>query len=279
MQSKIDNFQKILIDDVCSDVPNAFWHRKKHIVDLPYVKDFDEKNIPTNAHPIQMNAETVEFCKKEINDLVQKRHIINLSHIEDFPTNVLVQGPMMGSYQYFTDVFKGNVHNTKMITILDYPNILNASSQEPEHITWISTTNKRNNNIYTTDKWVIMTSLAERRNKGKAPAQGYSQDKRLPTGQYFVMHEGASSGVKPSRSTSLQEFVPAEVTYSSGDMVIPLQEVLSKNLPFHNGTYSKLPDSIKFILDNLQVAFTRNHLNLFQKTLQALEIHLVNLTA
>ena len=29
LQSKIDNFQKMLIDDVCSDVPNAFWHRKK----------------------------------------------------------------------------------------------------------------------------------------------------------------------------------------------------------------------------------------------------------
>ena len=27
----------MLIDNVCSDVPNAFWHRKKHIVDLPYV--------------------------------------------------------------------------------------------------------------------------------------------------------------------------------------------------------------------------------------------------
>ena len=52
MQSKIDNFQKMLIDDVCSDVPNAFWHRKKNIVDLPYVKDFDEKNIPTKARPI-----------------------------------------------------------------------------------------------------------------------------------------------------------------------------------------------------------------------------------
>ena len=51
----------MLIDDVCSDVPNAFWHRKKHIVDLPYVKDFDEKNIPTKARPIRMNAETVEF--------------------------------------------------------------------------------------------------------------------------------------------------------------------------------------------------------------------------
>ena len=64
LQSKIDNFLKMLIGDVCSDVPNAFWHRKKHIVDLPYVKDFNEKNIPIKARPIQMNAETVEFCKK-----------------------------------------------------------------------------------------------------------------------------------------------------------------------------------------------------------------------
>ena len=93
------------------------------------------------------------------------------------------------------------------------------------------------------------------------------------------MHEGASSGVKSSRSKSLQEFVPVEVTYSSGDMVIALQEVLSRNLQFHNGTYSKLPDSIKFILDNLQAAYTKDDRKLFQKTLRALEIHLVNLTA
>ena len=124
-----------------------------------------------------------------------------------------------------------------------------------------------------------MASSAERRNKGKALAQGYSQDKRFPAGQSFLMHEGASSGVKPSRSTSLQEFVPAKVTYSSGDMVIALQEVLSRNLQFHNGTYSELSDSIKFILDNLQATFTKDDRNLFQKTLRALEIHLVNLTA
>ena len=67
-----------------------------------------------------------------------------------------------------------------------------------------------------------MTSSTERMNKGEAPAHGYSQDKRLPVGQPFVMHEGASSGIKPSRSTSLQEFVLIEVTYSSGDMVIAL---------------------------------------------------------
>ena len=65
-------------------------------------------------------------------------------------------------------------------------------------------------------------SSAEKRNKGKAPAQDHSQDKRIPAGQPFVMHEGASSGVKPSGSTSLQDFVPAEVTYSNGDMVIAL---------------------------------------------------------
>ena len=93
------------------------------------------------------------------------------------------------------------------------------------------------------------------------------------------MYEGASSRVKLSGSTSLQEFVPIEVTYFSGDMEIPLQEVLSRSLQFHNGTHSELSDSIKFILDKLQAAFTRNHCKLFQKTLRALEIHLVNLTA
>ena len=116
-----------------------------------------------------------------------------------------------------------------------------------------------------------MTSSAERRNREKAPTQGYSQDKMIPAGQPFVMHEDISSGVKPSGSTSLQEFVLAEVTYSSGDMIITLQEVLSKNLQFHNGFYSKLPDAIKFILDNLHAAYTRNHSKLFQKTLKALE--------
>ena len=74
-------------------------------------------------------------------------------------------------------------------------------------------------------------------------------------------------------------YVPAEMTYSSGDMIIALQEVLSRSLQFHNGVYSELPDSIKYIIDNLYAAFTRSNHSLFEKTLQALEIHLVNLTA
>ena len=72
LQSKIDNYHKVLINDVCFDIPNTFWHNKKHIVNLSYVIDFNENNIPTKARPIQMNAETIEFCKKEINDLLAK---------------------------------------------------------------------------------------------------------------------------------------------------------------------------------------------------------------
>ncbi|KAG2663269.1 hypothetical protein I3760_16G019700 [Carya illinoinensis] len=66
LRSKIEDFQKILIYEVCSELPNAFWHRKKHVVSLPYVKNFSENLIPTKARPIQMNREILEFCKNEI---------------------------------------------------------------------------------------------------------------------------------------------------------------------------------------------------------------------
>ena len=79
------------------------------------------------------------------------------------------------------------------------------------------------------------------------------------------MHEGASSGVKSSGTTSLQGDVPAEVTYSNGDIIIALQEVLARNLQLHNGTYSELPASIKFILDNLQSAFIKTTVMFFNK--------------
>ena len=53
-------------------MPHAFWDRKKHIVDLPYEKDFREKQIPTKAKPIQMNEELFQYCQKEIKDLLDK---------------------------------------------------------------------------------------------------------------------------------------------------------------------------------------------------------------
>ncbi|WMV54580.1 hypothetical protein MTR67_047965 [Solanum verrucosum] len=58
--------------DICADHPSAFWNRKKHIVTLSYEDDFSEENIPTKSRPCQMNTELVEFCKKEIDNLLQK---------------------------------------------------------------------------------------------------------------------------------------------------------------------------------------------------------------
>ena len=46
--------------------------QKKHIVELPYEKDFKESQIPTKARPIQMNEELLQYCQKEIKDLLDK---------------------------------------------------------------------------------------------------------------------------------------------------------------------------------------------------------------
>ncbi|KAK9689535.1 hypothetical protein RND81_09G065500, partial [Saponaria officinalis] len=61
--------------DICSDHPNAFWNRKKHIVTLPYEDDFQEDNIPTKARPCQMNADYLALCKNEIVSLIEKKLI------------------------------------------------------------------------------------------------------------------------------------------------------------------------------------------------------------
>ena len=73
-----------------------------------------------------------------------------------------------------------------MLSTINCPNIINVSLQESAHVSRINTTNKWNNtDIYTTSKWIIMTSSAERKNKGKAPAQGNSPDKKAPSGTTF----------------------------------------------------------------------------------------------
>ena len=45
------------------------------MVSLPYEKDFNEKQIPIKARPIQMSPELLKYCKKEINDLLSKKLI------------------------------------------------------------------------------------------------------------------------------------------------------------------------------------------------------------
>ena len=49
------------------------------MVSLPYENFFNEKQIPTKARSIQMSSELLEYCKKEINDLLSKK-LIRPSH-------------------------------------------------------------------------------------------------------------------------------------------------------------------------------------------------------
>ena len=73
---KIKEIEKDFQNTICSDIPNAFWERKRHIVSLPYKPEFDERNqIPTKARPSQMNSEYLEMCKQEIQSLLDKRLI------------------------------------------------------------------------------------------------------------------------------------------------------------------------------------------------------------
>ncbi|XP_047263406.1 uncharacterized protein LOC107860404 isoform X1 [Capsicum annuum] len=79
MITKISNLHKNFEDEICFEFPNAFWERKKHLVELPYIFGFDEQTIPTKARPIQMNQEMMEICKKEIDHLL-KNGIIRTSN-------------------------------------------------------------------------------------------------------------------------------------------------------------------------------------------------------
>ena len=72
---RIALFEEKLKRIVCSNLPTAFWHRKRHVVSLPYVKDFKEKEIPTKARPIQMSQELMDFYRTEIEYLLSKNII------------------------------------------------------------------------------------------------------------------------------------------------------------------------------------------------------------
>jgi len=80
LQQRIQLFEDRIKNEVCSDIPTAFWHRKKHTVSLPYIKDFDEGRITTKARPIQMSQEVTEFCRREIEDLLHKGIIRKSKH-------------------------------------------------------------------------------------------------------------------------------------------------------------------------------------------------------
>ncbi|GAV91900.1 LOW QUALITY PROTEIN: hypothetical protein CFOL_v3_35285, partial [Cephalotus follicularis] len=74
-REKINSLKNNITNNFCSDLPDAFWHKKRHVVSLPYEKYFSERNIPTKARPIQMTHELMEHCKNEIQELLNKKLI------------------------------------------------------------------------------------------------------------------------------------------------------------------------------------------------------------
>ncbi|GJY54756.1 hypothetical protein Tco_0446420 [Tanacetum coccineum] len=45
------------------------------MIELPYIKDFNEKDIPTKSKSIHMSQELEDHCKKEIQELLEKKLI------------------------------------------------------------------------------------------------------------------------------------------------------------------------------------------------------------
>nr|POE81460.1 hypothetical protein CFP56_05957 [Quercus suber] len=113
------------------------------------------------------------------------------------------------------------------------------------------------------------TSQADRKGKGKALV--VPKHFRMPSVRITDGQEGISL-----ETISLQDTLQAEAMYSCGENSVTLQKVLRIDLMFQDGEFTDLPPHIKLLLDNLQAAFTLKQKPLFQKTLQALELHLVS---
>ncbi|GAV67624.1 LOW QUALITY PROTEIN: hypothetical protein CFOL_v3_11129, partial [Cephalotus follicularis] len=75
IQQRVEIVKNKIITNLCLEFSDAFWHRKCHLVFLPYDKNFSEQNISTKARPIQMTHELMEHCKKEIEELLHKKLI------------------------------------------------------------------------------------------------------------------------------------------------------------------------------------------------------------
>ncbi|GAV76761.1 LOW QUALITY PROTEIN: Peptidase_A3 domain-containing protein, partial [Cephalotus follicularis] len=75
IREKINLLKNNITNNLYSDILDAFWHRKRHVVSLPYEKDFSERNISTKTRPIQMIHELMKHYKKEIQELLNKKLI------------------------------------------------------------------------------------------------------------------------------------------------------------------------------------------------------------
>jgi hypothetical protein len=70
LQQRIKSFQRKIESEICANISKAFGYN--HVVQLLYESNFDKKIILTKIRPIQMNQELLDYCNKEIQNLLQK---------------------------------------------------------------------------------------------------------------------------------------------------------------------------------------------------------------
>ena len=116
-------------------------------------------------------------------------------------------------------------------------------------------------------------SKADMKGKGKTPAV-QPKEIRKASAKISDKHGGISIV-----TISLQDMLLAKAMYSCDGKSEILQEVLRTDLTFQDGEFTNFPFHIKLLLDNFQAAFTLRQKPLFQKTLKALELHLVSTSA
>ena len=140
-------------NNVCFKIPSVLVKNMtdKVILGLPFINALYPFLVEHDGIPTDPFGQKVKFkfaSKFEIN-------IENLSCKKNSPMNELIQELVMNSCQYFTDDFKGNFHNTKILNTINYSNIINNSLQESDNDAWINTTNKwgNNNNIHIYILW------------------------------------------------------------------------------------------------------------------------------
>jgi len=70
IQDKISQLQKRFEEQVCSELPTAFWERKTHFVEFPYKDSY--KGKPCKSRAIPTNAKYQKLCAEEIQGLLKK---------------------------------------------------------------------------------------------------------------------------------------------------------------------------------------------------------------
>ena len=119
------NNAHICHDNVCFKIPSVLVKNltNKVILGLPFVNALyhflvEHDGITTN--PFGQKVKFKFASKFEID-------VDNLSYEKDSPMNAFIQELMMSSCQYFTDDLESNIHSTKMLHTINYPNITNDS--------------------------------------------------------------------------------------------------------------------------------------------------------